>query len=43
MSGCRFGVSPVNNPDPDPDPGCLVRNETSVTQNNCSAISALHR
>ena len=21
MSDCRFGVSPVNYPDPDPDPG----------------------
>ena len=21
MSNCRFGVSPVNYPDPDPDPG----------------------
>ena len=23
MSDCRFGVSPVNYPDPDPDPGTL--------------------
>ena len=22
MSDCRFGVSPVNYPDPDPDPHC---------------------
>ena len=25
MSDCRFGVSPVNYPDPDPDPGYDVR------------------
>ena len=25
MSDCRFGVSPVNYPDPDPDPDCLVK------------------
>ena len=24
MSDCRFGVSPVNYPDPDPDPDRLV-------------------
>ena len=22
MNNCRFGVSPVNNPDPDPDSEC---------------------
>ena len=24
MSDCRFGVSPVNYPDPDPDPGVFA-------------------
>ena len=24
MSDCRFGVSPVNYPDPDPDPDLLI-------------------
>ena len=27
MSDCRFGVSPVNYPDPDPDCDCLIRIE----------------
>ena len=30
MSDCRFGVSPVNYPDPDPDPG----NGTFRTKND---------
>ena len=25
MSDCRFGVSPVNYPDPDPDPSLCVQ------------------
>ena len=25
MSDCRFGVSPVNYPDPDPDPMSLMK------------------
>ena len=24
MSDCRYGVSPVNYPDPDPDPGLYI-------------------
>ena len=25
MSDCRFGVSPVNYPYPDPDPGLMIQ------------------
>ena len=31
MSDCRFGVSPVNYPDPDPDPNLLTDLEVKVT------------
>ena len=37
MSDCRFGVSPVNYRDPDPDPvaSCLTRTVT-VTDPDCN-------
>ena len=35
MSDCRFGVSPVNYPDPDPDPnkGKLIQSPSSYILN----------
>ena len=32
MSDCRFGVSPVNYPDPDPDPGLPLVNRLSKSK-----------
>ena len=30
MSDCRCGVSPVNYPDPDPDPGVLLDSPSEI-------------
>ena len=42
MSDCRFGVSPVNYPDPDPDPFSRVVQEIRGTiLQSCSKVSKL--
>ena len=42
MSDCRFGVSPVNYPDPDPDPGVLHHFRLVITFVLSGPISILY-
>ena len=35
MSDCRFGVSPVNYPDPDPDPGLKTNHAINFISTGC--------
>ena len=44
MSDCRFGVSPVNYPDPDPGPKMCCKNfENRFTNKNLSPKMFLNR
>ena len=42
MSDCRFGVSPVNYPDPDPDPDHWVKCVTLKTESHITSCIHLH-
>ena len=39
MSDCRFGVSPVNYPDPDPDPDSRVKRVANWLTNRDETIT----
>ena len=41
MSDCRFGVSPVNYPDPDPDFGAYMYRHNDVLDNVVFSIEVM--
>ena len=43
MSDCRFGVSPVNYPDPDPDPFKIVLKQIFLFFTPFSKMFAVHK